>query len=902
MSAARRETARGARRALGLLLALAALAGLCFLAERLPGAGFDFRPGKNRFQALPRKPFTLGDVLKANLLPVISPVVINEVGLADAAGPLDECGNPDDWVELYNRSDRPVPLAGCTLTDTLGRKRKWPLPDVEIAPRGYLLLWADGESRLHSSVEAIVKENGAWISVRDDFQTRTGFTWYGSNSVPAVEENFLARRLRADFDVTEPGPYCLWLRIRNDGEHPAVLRCAVDGGNAFPVSIRPGRGYQLARIRHPRAEDGFWPFDYREHTISIALEQGQAALARILATHADRPFEMDDPSIHAGFRLSGKGEMVALYSARGVPLDYVAFPALPPGKSFGRVPAGSQNWRVADPTPMGRPLVRAPKLSRPTGYLDGPASLQAEPADPADTVRYTLDGSPPTEHSPVFPESLVITQKCLVRVRSFRPGASPSAVETRMFWPGPRPDMPVMWLAMNPENLWGRQNGIMLNVMARGVSSERPCYAALFEPDGRVTAADIGLRNQGRTARTRALTRSFRISCRARYGHDRWPGAVFDGEGPDRPRSFILRSKVLVHHPLGLEVMRSAGLLAPRTKHALVYMNHEPYGVYFLMEDPEQPEYIEHHYGHLDVDMIKRRSMAHPVIFGTAAEFDRAWARITRGGAGYGNPEAVDRVIEPGYLARWIAATVFLDSGDNDQNYYVFDKRRPAPAWSIVNWDQDGAFYWTLLGQTNTVRNAANVMGFIRQVFSSRMRDPAYDRYYLVEFQRLLNHPFQPTLWLRRIDELEDHFMYHVEQEYEGDLNQNRGGPGWPKVRRLKLADVRREQEEEFAAARRFLAGRADAVRSRLQEEYGLTAPFPVSVQGDGVTELLIDGWPESLPYEGRYFPGTPLALGPVSNRTTMLSVKGAPLAGGTLETSVTEALTITAGRGRSAE
>jgi len=902
VSAARRETGRVARRALGLLMAFAALAGLCFLADRLPEPGFRSRPGKNRFQALPRRPFTLGDVLKANLLPVISPVIINEVGLAAAAGPLDDAGNPDDWVELYNRSDRPVPLAGCTLTDTLGRKRKWPLPDIEIAPGGYLLLWADGESRMHSSVEAIVKENGAWISARDDFRTKTGYTWYGSNSVSSAEQDFLARRLRADFDVTEPGPYCLWLRIRNDGEIPAALRCAVDGGERFPVSVEPGRDYQIVRIRHPRAEDGYWPFDYREHTISISLEQGEVSLARIFATHADRPFEMEDPSIHAGFRLSNGGEMVALYSARGVPLDYVAFPALPDGKSFARVPAGSHHWQLADPTPMGRPLVRAPKLTRPTGYLDGPATLNAEPAEPGDTVRYTLDGSHPTDQSPVFPDSLAITQKCLVRARSFRPGAISSSVATRMFWLGPKPDMPVMWLATDPANLWDRQHGIMLNVMARGVSSERPCYAALFEPNGRVTAADTGLRNQGRTARTRTLVRSFRISCRARYGQDRWPGAVFEGDGPDRPRSFILRGKVAVHHPLGLELMRAAGFLAPRTKHCLVTMNHEPYGIYFLLEDPEQPEYIQHHYGHLDVDMIKRRSMAHPVIFGTADEFDRAWAGVTRGGAGYGKPEAVDRLMDRGYLARWIASTVFLDSGDNDQNYFVFDKRRPAPAWSIVNWDLDGVFYYTLLGQTNTVRNAANVMGFIRQVFGTLMKDPAFDRYYLVEFQRLLNHPFQPARWLRRIDELEDHFMHHVDEEYQGDLNQNRWGPRWPGVRRLRLADVREELEEEFASARRFFADRGDAVRSRLQEEYGLPAPVPVEVRGEGVIELMVDGWRETLPYRGWYFQGTELSLGAISNQPLSFTVNGNLVTGGTWRAAVTGAMTLQASQIRPAE
>ena len=172
-------------------------------------------------------------------------------------------------------------------------------------------------------------------------------------------------------------------------------------------------------------------------------------------------------------------------------------------------------------------------------------------------------------------------------------------------------------------------------------------------------------------------------------------------------------------------MMRAAGFLAPRTRHCLVYMNHQPYGIYFLLEDVDQPEFMLHHFGHLDLDVIKRRTLAHPVLYGTSDEFDRTWADLARGGAHYGQIEAVDRAIDRGYFTRWIASTVYLDSGDNDQSLFVFNKRAPPPAWSLINWDFDGAFYYTFIGQTNTVRDAANVQGFLRQVFHALMRIPS---------------------------------------------------------------------------------------------------------------------------------------------------------------------------------
>jgi hypothetical protein len=80
-------------------------------------------------------------------------VVINE-WMADNARP---GGFPDpadgqfaDWFELYNPNDLPVSLSGCFLTDTLAQPDKWRIPtNTTILPRGFLLVWADGQTNLN---------------------------------------------------------------------------------------------------------------------------------------------------------------------------------------------------------------------------------------------------------------------------------------------------------------------------------------------------------------------------------------------------------------------------------------------------------------------------------------------------------------------------------------------------------------------------------------------------------------------------------------------------------------------------------------------------------------------------------------------------------------------------------
>jgi hypothetical protein len=80
--------------------------------------------------------------------PLLS-VVINE-WMADNSGP---GGFPDsvdsqfeDWFELYNPNNVAINLSGYYLTDVLTIPGKWTIPtNTIIAPRGFLLVWADSE-------------------------------------------------------------------------------------------------------------------------------------------------------------------------------------------------------------------------------------------------------------------------------------------------------------------------------------------------------------------------------------------------------------------------------------------------------------------------------------------------------------------------------------------------------------------------------------------------------------------------------------------------------------------------------------------------------------------------------------------------------------------------------------
>ncbi len=90
-------------------------------------------------------------------------VVINEFLTAEtgAGGYLDEDGQASDWIELLNRGNTTVNLAGWSLTDDPTQPGQWVFPAVSINPGQYLVVFASGKdrtsaaagSRLHTSFQ-----------------------------------------------------------------------------------------------------------------------------------------------------------------------------------------------------------------------------------------------------------------------------------------------------------------------------------------------------------------------------------------------------------------------------------------------------------------------------------------------------------------------------------------------------------------------------------------------------------------------------------------------------------------------------------------------------------------------------------------------------------------------------
>ncbi|MBD5517542.1 MAG: lamin tail domain-containing protein, partial [Lachnospiraceae bacterium] len=80
-------------------------------------------------------------------------IVINEVCAHNLSLSLDDAGENSDYIELYNPSYTLVPLDGFCLTDQGEVQEAHRLSGINIAPRSYLLLFANGAAKTEQTEE-----------------------------------------------------------------------------------------------------------------------------------------------------------------------------------------------------------------------------------------------------------------------------------------------------------------------------------------------------------------------------------------------------------------------------------------------------------------------------------------------------------------------------------------------------------------------------------------------------------------------------------------------------------------------------------------------------------------------------------------------------------------------------
>lgn len=99
---------------------------------------------------------------------------IEEVMSDNVASIVDEYGRQRDWIEIYNAESVPISLGGHFLTDDVERSDRWEFPDLEIAPKTSVLVWADSRPDRARWFDASIGPNGTMVFHTDFAISKNG--------------------------------------------------------------------------------------------------------------------------------------------------------------------------------------------------------------------------------------------------------------------------------------------------------------------------------------------------------------------------------------------------------------------------------------------------------------------------------------------------------------------------------------------------------------------------------------------------------------------------------------------------------------------------------------------------------------------------------------------------------
>ena len=321
-----------------------------------------------------------------------------------------------------------------------------------------------------------------------------------------------------------------------------------------------------------------------------------------------------DTALHTGFSLGGEGESVILGSPENTIIDSVTFPAQSPDRSYGRTNTNGKTWYCFDyPTPgapnheKSFPLstrpADPPRFSIPGGFHDAPVTLSFTHDNPADTIRYTTDGSEPDTNSRRYDTALIIDVNRVIRAKVFSGSRFNSPTVTHTFFIKTEKTLPVVSLATKPAYLKNATYGIYTEG-TNGVAGvlgdtgnynrhwERPVNVEYFAPDHTPGFNEkAGVRIAGHVSRI-ANMKGLSIDFSDTYGNSEIDYRLFASRPRSLYRDFILRNSgatdlMFTHMRDGMMNLLVAGKLDidyQAYQPVVVYINGSYWGIHNLRE------------------------------------------------------------------------------------------------------------------------------------------------------------------------------------------------------------------------------------------------------------------------------------------------------------------------------
>lgn len=559
-------------------------------------------------------------------------IVINELMASNRTGLLNEKGKPKDWIEIKNTSNDSINLKGFKLaitkikTDTVPETdeveeqevtKTWEFPDVTIAGKECMVIFAEkkkeGKTRTALTTDFKLPKEGGTLQ----FIAPGGEVLNEVKFDKLKADQALARQPDGSFEPTywqSPG-----FENNREGYEAAMLK--IDEQRQSPLLI-----WEVMS----RADESFNNWVELKNVSESDINLAEYSLAK--KTGKDEPeWKLPDRVLHPGefitIQLAGKNanpqnplqadfklgnaETIIL-SKEGKFVDGMCAKPTIPGSSIGRSKDKKGFFFFSTPTRNaenptdGKPYIaEAPAFDQAPGVYSKKKQLTLRLKDTERPVHYTLDGSKPTVNSPLFKDSLLISENTVVRY--FAEGDSAtmrSKTATTTYLLDVDHEIPVVSIAVNNDDLYGYNTGIYAN--GPGYDSEWPhqganyfknwtkdAHVEFFDDKEGMSGFDVdcGLKIFGGFSRAEAK-KSFRLKFKNKYGDSKVDYDFFGTGQPLELENLVLRAgaqdwnRCMLRDEFFTTLMKehSPNILTQMYRPVALYVNGKYFGLYYFRE------------------------------------------------------------------------------------------------------------------------------------------------------------------------------------------------------------------------------------------------------------------------------------------------------------------------------
>lgn len=460
-------------------------------------------------------------------------IIINEVQGVSLGNILDEDGQANTWLELYNNGNTAVDLKKYQLTDRYGKAFKWSFPTYILGAGKRLLVFTSGKDRrlFIDRWETAIWFNNYWKYLAPKSAVPTSWAQPGFNdanwtsgkggigfgdgddstSISASMSVFM----RQKFDVPDTGKIIRMLLTMDydDGfiaylNGVEIARSNMNGSawNDSATASHEALIYQGSNPETYNISDSVFRnllmptgniLAVQVHNV-LPSSSDLSAIPFLSLAVADtgKWYTKHNLSwipavtkayLHTNFKL-GKNEGIYFNDDKGNLLDSQNTGFLDSGLVMARIPDGN-GWCItttptADSTNNGQKCFKGyatpPAFSLKAGFYKSTQNLKLTTPNSNFVIRYTENGNIPTIKSKIFNVGITIDKSKVIRARCFDTSGQylPGKVYTNTYFINENITLPVISISTDSANLWDWDTGMY--VLGPNATAGMPNFGANF--------------------------------------------------------------------------------------------------------------------------------------------------------------------------------------------------------------------------------------------------------------------------------------------------------------------------------------------------------------------------------------------------------------------------------------